>query len=104
MRLDRLLSNLGELWSGEFLKPEFIVAAACNDDSDGECGDGGVCTPIASEGGPGGAIITLGRACMGDTLIRDCDGGRELRSGAISIITKYSPNKIYRSHSVMARL
>lgn len=42
MKLDLLLSNLGELLSGEFLILAFIAAAAESEVNDGEFGDGGV--------------------------------------------------------------
>lgn len=37
MKLDLRLSNLGELRSGELRMPALMLAAACREDSDGEC-------------------------------------------------------------------
>ena len=71
IRLDRLRPVRGEL---ELRMPALMAAAACNDDSEGECGDGWW-----------SVVVMVERARVGD-------GGRELRSGMILFLFVCSGN------------
>ena len=87
IKLERLRSSpvlplAGDALLGERCKPALIAAAACNDDTEGDLGDGGLGLKASV------FVIEILRGldvCKGEPEAEvGCEGGSELRSGDIS--------------------
>lgn len=86
IKLERLRSSpvlplAGDALLGERCKPALIAAAACNDDTEGDLGDGGLGLKASM------FVIEILRGldvCKGEPEAEvGCEGGSELRSGDI---------------------